>query len=105
MWTQILVVTVVLKLTVSRSAAVFTELTHEIGNSMRSPEPGAALGLFGGAIFDGVLLVLPVAGALALIGVGRTISPGGVGGGGEENKTKAARINPEIGRASGRGRG
>lgn len=97
MWTQLLVVSLVLKFTVSKAASVFTGLADQIGDAMDNPEPGMALGLFGRAILDGGLLVLPIAGAMAAIGILSTISQGGVVVSGSQIKPKAERINPAKG--------
>jgi flagellar biosynthetic protein FlhB len=93
MWAQILVAGVVLKFTVTKAAHVFSDLLDQIGNTMRHPEPGVAMGLFGEALLDSAILCAPLAGAMAVVGVIGAIAQGGVVVNGGAIKPKAERIN------------
>lgn len=93
MWAQVLVAGIVLKMTVTRSAHVFSELLQKIGNAMDSPEPGAALGIFGEAMLEGAMIVAPLAGAMCAVGVIGTIGQGGIVVNGKAIKPKAQNLN------------
>jgi flagellar biosynthetic protein FlhB len=93
MWAQLLVAGLVLKLTVTKSSHVFSDLLEKIGASMQQPEPGTALGLFGQALLDGMLICAPLAGAMCAIGIIGTIGQGGVVVNGKAIKPKAERLN------------
>ena len=96
-WAQVLVAGLVLKLTVTNGSKVFTELVTQVGRAMENPEPGVALGIFGGSLLDGALLCAPIAGAMGIVGVLSAIGQGGIVVNGGNIKPKAERINPGKG--------
>lgn len=68
-WLQVLVASFLLEMTVHRAATALRGVMAHVQDAIARPEQGVALALFGDALKDAVLAVLPLTGAMMGIGI------------------------------------
>ncbi len=77
-WLQVLVATVMLKVTVHRATQALGGVLAEVRDAIARPDQAVALGLFGSALRNAVLAVLPLTGAMMAVGIiGHVAQTGG----------------------------
>lgn len=94
MWAQVLVASLVLKLTMSKGASEMSSLLGRLGEAISGADMSVALGLFGDAAMGGAMIVAPLAAAMCVIGVLGNVGQTGLVLSGDSIKPKVERINP-----------